>query len=202
MQLDQPKRGFSFQQEGPLDMRMDQDELFKAEDVVNRFSVVELEEIFRLYGEERRAKSCARAIDSERKKESIKTTSQLARLIERVYRGRRGKRQHPATRVFQALRIFVNRELEAIQQGVREALLRLSRGGILATLSFHSLEDRIVKNLFREMSTGTISIVGNRERREPPAFRLVKSFASSPSLAEVTKNRRARSAKLRACEKY
>lgn len=149
-QLDEVERGFSFRFDAPLDMRMDRQEGITAAEVVNEQSVEELALIFKKFGEERWSKRIARKIERVRETEPIETTLQLATLIqETVPGGMIPGRLHPATRVFQALRICVNDELEHVAKGVEQGIELLKPGGILAVISFHSLEDRIVKNIFK-----------------------------------------------------
>lgn len=183
MQLEKEERGFSFQKEGPLDMRMDVNNLLKAEDVVNSFSKKDLEEIFKKYAEEPKWKKAALAIIKNR---PIFSTKKLAEILRKVCQRKRGI--HPATRCFQGIRIFVNKELEALEIGLKKALTYLSLNRRMAVISFHSLEDRIVKNFFRE------------EKKKKTVDLLFKK-PQTASLKEIRKNRRARSAKLRAVEK-
>jgi 16S rRNA (cytosine1402-N4)-methyltransferase len=150
-QLDTPERGFSFQHDGPLDMRMNQDQGLTSGAIINTWPEFKLAQLFEKYGEERLAKKIARAIVDERKKGKIQRTGELAEIIIRQYHPpARHKKPHPATRVFQALRIEVNRELESLEKGIEAALELLAPGGILAIITFHSLEDRIVKYRFRD----------------------------------------------------
>jgi 16S rRNA (cytosine1402-N4)-methyltransferase len=188
-QFDEPARGFSFQREGPLDMRMDRQLEASARDVLRTASLEELAQIFYTYGEERRARAIARRIVNERERNPIETTTQLAQLVERVLGPKRG-RIHPATRVFQALRIAVNNELENLKHGLAGAVNVLKPGGRVAVISFHSLEDRIVKHFFIEHS-----------RNETPALRVMTKKPVTASEEEVESNPRARSAKLRVAEK-
>jgi|AntRauTorckE6833_2_1112554.scaffolds.fasta_scaffold01342_6 16S rRNA (cytosine1402-N4)-methyltransferase len=149
-QLDSAGRGFSFQYDAPLDMRMNQSEGITAQEVVNEYSPAELVRIFREYGEERWAKRIARRIEQVRVTSPLHTTLELAELIRgAVPKGKQPQRIHPATRVFQALRIYVNDELGHLKTGLEQALKALNPGGVLAVISFHSLEDRIVKQFFR-----------------------------------------------------
>ncbi len=184
LQLDDPFRGFSFQKEGPLDMRMDNSAGVSAEEVVNRFSEKKLGEIFRELGEEKNWKKIAKAIIRFREKERIKTTRQLKEIIESVYLVRGKKHLHPATLTFQAIRIFVNEELKEMAKGLELAAARLAPNGKIAAISFHSGEDRVVKNTFKALA-------------KEKGFRLSVKKPLGPSLKEVRKNRRARSAKLR-----
>ena len=201
-QLNEPSRGFSFQREGPLDMRMDRSIGESARDVLLHCDVEELTRIFRVYGEERRAWAIAKCIERERAVHPLETTTELAQLVERVLGPKRGA-IHPATRVFQALRIHVNRELENLQQGLVGAVRVLKSGGRLAVISFHSLEDRIVKQFFVQMSTGCVCpprlvgcVCGRKE-----VLRIVTRKPVTASEDEVRQNPRARSAKLRVAEK-
>lgn len=192
MQFDQGKRGFSFSKEGPLDMRMDSSESFTAQDVVNGWPERKLGELFRDVGEEPRWRQAAKAIVTARQKKDITTTTQLAEIVAHSVGGQR-QRIHPATRVFQALRICVNKELESIQQGVQKALQFLTTGGRIGVISFHSLEDRIVKNIFRDASK---SIEGCA-----PLVQLLTKKPLVCSRREERSNPRARSAKLRFAQK-
>lgn len=188
-QFDEPARGFSFQREGPLDMRMDRQIEASARDILRSASQEDLAQIFYTYGEERRARAIARRIVNERERNPIETTTQLAQLVERVLGPKRG-RIHPATRVFQALRIAVNNELENLKRGLAGAVNVLKPGGRVAVIAFHSLEDRIVKHFFIEHS-----------RSETPALRVVTKKPVTAAEEEVESNPRARSAKLRVAEK-
>lgn len=199
MQLDEAARGFSFLHEGPLSMRMDGGRP-DAGDVVANADAGELAAIFRTYGEERRCRPIARAIVTAREKAPIGTTTELARIVERAA-GRRGKSKiHPATRVFQALRIFVNDELNQLAAGLRAAERLLRPAGRLVVVAFHSLEDRIVKRFLanRFERTGGGSRHAPPERRPTASFAPVFSKAMAPDEAEIETNPRARSAKLRA----
>lgn len=186
-QLDDAGRGFSFGKDGPLDMRMDRTGEETAADLVNRLPVRELERIIRLYGEERWAGRISRAIARERGKDPIINTARLAGIILRAVPGR--GRIHPATRTFQALRIYLNRELDSLQKVLPEAVSALKPGGRICVISFHSLEDRIVKRAFR------------RSEREKGEIRILTPKPVRPSPREVKINPRARSARLRAAEK-
>ncbi len=180
LQIDSPGRGFSFMHDGPLDMRMDQSASLTAAQWLQRVSESELERVLKEYGEERFARRIAKSIVEVRKRHGIETTAQLADLVLRAMPGpARQQRIHPATRTFQALRIAVNDELGQLERGLQGALNRLSEGGRLVVISFHSLEDRVVKRFLRE-------------HMELP-FR--KPVTASPN--ECVHNPRARSAKLR-----
>ncbi len=200
MQLESQHRGFSFMKGGPLDMRMDKEQDICAKKVVNTYSEKELGNIFREYGEERNWKKAARAIVRARLKKGIETTKELAEIIAAACRKSR-KRLHPATLIFQALRIFVNKELEAIREGVGKAINMLASGGLIGTLSFHSLEDRIVKNIFREAAKPMKKMVDLKEQTFLPLVKLVTKSPITPSLQEKRENPRSRSAKLRFAEK-
>lgn len=195
MQLDQAGRGFSFRHDGPLDMRMAQSGL-SARDVVNEASEAELSNILFAYGEERRARAIARAIIAARDEAPIETTGTLAKLIETVL-GRRQGEIHPATRSFQALRIYVNRELEELVEALFGAEEILPVDGVLCVVSFHSLEDRIVKRFFASAKGG-----GGGSRHAPMQSQSAAQFnpVAKPvraSEAEINQNPRARSAMLR-----
>ncbi|MGO9514539.1 MAG: 16S rRNA (cytosine(1402)-N(4))-methyltransferase RsmH [Steroidobacteraceae bacterium] len=203
-QLDDAERGFSFMHDGPLDMRMSKGEGLTAADVVNGASEAELIRIFREFGEERLAPRIARAIIAERQSCPFERTSQLAGLIERVARGARPRERHkhPATRVFQALRIHVNRELAELQAALDVALERLAPHGRLAVISFHSLEDRMVKQFLRRHSLPDPMYAGLPDVPEHarPQLKLVgKSIQPQPQ--EIARNPRARSARLRVAER-
>jgi len=203
-QLDSPVRGFSFREDGPLDMRMNPQEGVSAADVVATADADELKRIFRDYGEERWAGKIARAIVADRDKEPFLTTAQLADLVSRVVPGGRGaQRIHPATRVFQALRIHVNAELDSLRAGLDTAWKRLKPEGRLVVISFHSLEDRIVKQLFRELATGCICPprLAVCSCGHKPAVRILTRKGVRAGEVETEQNPRSRSAVLRAVEK-
>lgn len=203
-QLEDPERGFSFMHEGPLDMRMSRDLPVTAADLVNTLTEKELADLIYRYGEERLSRKIARSIVERRKKQPIKDTRDLAELIRRsVPRTRDSLRIHPATRSFQALRIAVNHELESLEHFLPEALDVLKPGGRLCVVAFHSLEDRVVKQTFRNWAQ---SCRCPRERAacecEGRALvRLLSKKALRPSPDEEKRNPRARSARLRAIEK-
>jgi len=203
-QLDWVERGFSFQQSGPLDMRMDTRQPLTAERLVNEASVDELIRIFRDLGEEPEARRLARAIENERRLRRFEATRQLAEFIEKISR-RRGKRVHPATGVFRALRMAVNDELGSLRRGLEAALTILKARGRLAVITFHSGEDRLVKVFGRELSrdytlAGKVDVP---ELRQPVAAKLkwVQRKAIRPGAEELASNPRARSAQLRVLEK-
>jgi len=201
-QLDEPARGFSFMRDGPLDMRMDTSRGETAADFVNRADESALKEVISVYGEERFAKPVAAAIVAARAIGPIRTTHELAAIVARAVRTREPG-QHPATRTFQALRIHVNQELEELEVTLPQAADLLKPGGRLAVVSFHSLEDRIVKNFIRDRSTADKLPRGVPVRaRDLPTPQLTAvGRAVKPSEAEVRRNPRARSAVLRVAEK-
>ena len=203
MQLDEADRGFSFLRDGPLDMRMSSSGR-SAADLVNEDAPAELARIFWTYGEERASRHIANVIVRRRAAQPFTRTLDLAETVEKALGGRRGAPTHPATRVFQALRIAVNDELGELEAGLDAAERALVPGGRLAVVTFHSLEDRIVKAFFTERAGKTPS--GSRhlppsQRGPEPTFALLFKGAREPSEAEVAANPRARSAKLRAGER-
>ncbi len=203
-QIDNPNRGFSYSKDAPLDMRMDSEQTLNAEVVINNYTEEELAKIFFEYGEEKLSRKIARAIVREREKEPIVNTARLADIIERCYpQGYRFKHGHPAKRVFQAVRIEVNGELEGLYGFIYNVALRLKKGGRMAVITFHSLEDRIVKNAFQELEKDCVC---------PPSFPVcvcnkrqeVKIITKKPIIAgeeELKINKRAESAKLRIVER-
>jgi len=201
-QLDQPHRGFSFMHEGPLDMRMDTTRGETAAGWLNRAEEKHIREVIATYGEERFAKGIAAKIVAARGEEPIRTTRQLAEIVGRAVRTREPG-QHPATRTFQALRIFINQELEELEVTLPQAADLLSPGGRLAVISFHSLEDRIVKNFIRSRSTADHLPRGLPVRAAdlPKPQLSAVGRAVKPGDAEVRSNPRARSAVLRVAEK-
>jgi len=200
MQLDEEKRGFSFLREGPLDMRMDPSTGITAKEIVNKWSERDLANLFREYGEERRWRQAARAIVEARRKKTIETTTELAEILSQSI-GRSKKKLHPATLVFQALRICVNRELDSIEEGVKSAIQMLAPGGRIGVLAFHRLEDRIVKNLFRTASKPLKKMIEMKETHIYPMLKLLAKKPLIPTFQESRTNRRARSAKLRVAER-
>ena len=191
-QLESRERGFSFRWDAPLDMRMSQETMTTAQELIRKLPAAELERLFRELGEERWARRIARNIVRARQKAPLRTTRELIKVIERsVPPQRRGI--HPATRTFQALRIAVNEELNNLKAFLGDAPDLLNSGGRLCIISYHSLEDRIVKNRFREWARG--------EGRKIPSFALLTPKPVVPSGEEVSRNPRARSAKMRAVEK-
>ena len=191
MQLDRPERGFSFQGEGPLDMRMNPEGKLTAAEIVNRWREEDLVEILREYGEEPRARAVARAILAARKKKKLETTRDLVEAIRPAARGK--KHLHFATLTFQAIRIAVNDELGELKRGIEEGIEMLCSGGRIAIISFHRLEDRISKNCLREQEI---------KKKEPSGrLTILTKKPLEASEEEVKKNPRSRSAKLRAAEK-
>jgi 16S rRNA (cytosine1402-N4)-methyltransferase len=202
-QLDDPGRGFSYAQDAPLDMRMDQSGPLTADEVVNTYPADRLARILRDYGEERFARRIADAVAGERAREPITSTLRLADIVKNaIPAAARRTGGNPAKRTFQALRIEVNDELGALRRAVPAALDSVAVGGRIVVLSYHSLEDRIVKRALSERSTDTtppglpVSLPGSR-----PQFRLLTRGAERPDDAELTANPRAASARLRAAER-
>ncbi len=196
-QIDDPVRGFSFMQDGPLDMRMTAGEGMSAADVVNGAPLEELIRIFREFGEEREAPRIARAIVTDRQKKPFERTLELADMISRVARSKE-RHKHPATRVFQALRIYVNGELKELESALDSALRRLAPRGRLAVISFHSLEDRMVKQFMRRHSQPDPMYAGLPDIPEHARPRLALVGKSiEPSADESSRNPRSRSARLR-----
>ena len=199
MQLDTSDRGFSFQQDAPLDMRFNTLQGKTAADLVNSLAEKDISSIIWEFSEEPKSRQIAKLIIENR---PIYTTKELADLILKAYRGRRGK-THPATRTFQALRIEVNHELEVLKEGLKSALNILRSGGRIAVITFHSLEDRMVKHFFRRESTDCIcspeQLICTCDHTA--SFKLITRKAIQPSQEELINNSRARSAKLRVVEK-
>ena len=200
-QLDDASRGFSFMQDGPLDMRMDRSDGPSAAEWLGSAGEDELYQVIREYGEERFARRIARAIVTERSREPLLRTAQLAALIERAV-PRRDPHKHPATRTFQAIRIFLNRELDELRQCLRESLDVLARGARLVVISFHSLEDRLVKHFMREQARGVRLPKGVpvQYERETGARLRILGKPVRPAGEEVASNPRARSAIMRVAE--
>ena len=204
MQIDRPERGFSYAVDAPLDMRMDPSGDLSAKDVVNEWDERELATIFRRYGEERFARQIARAIVRRRQEQPFERTGELVDVVKSsIPAPRRFGDGHPAKRVFQALRIAVNEELESLERALPAALSMLRPGGRLAVISFHSLEDRMVKRFFAAQARGCtcppdlpVCVCGNE-----PTMRLLTRKAVRPSPQETAENPRSASAKLRAAIK-
>jgi 16S rRNA (cytosine1402-N4)-methyltransferase len=203
-QLEKSGRGFSFSRDEPLDMRMDPDDKLTAGDLINKASPRDLVKILKAYGEEKQAKPIVRAIVTARRKRSIQTSSQLADLICSVIPpSHRARVRHPATRTFQALRIAVNRELQNLEIFLNKAPSLVARGGRLVILSYHSLEDRLVKQAFLSWERGCNCPpeFPNCVCGKAPAFRRLFKKGIKPSQGEIAENPRARSALLRAAER-
>lgn len=202
MQLDEDYRGFSFHNDAPLDMRMDTDNPFSAYDVVNKYSYEDLVRVLRDYGEEKYATSIAKNIVKERETKEIKTTFELVDIIKRSMPMKAMRDGHPARKTFQAIRIEVNHELDVLTSALEQAIDLLKIGGRISIITFHSLEDRIVKNIFRKYSE-----VDNRFSKLPyvpeeymPKLKII-SKGITPSEEELKENNRARSSRLRVVEK-
>jgi len=202
-QLDTAERGFSIQNDGPLDMRMDSSQKTSAADLLIKLSDAELASIIKDYGEERYAKRVVRAIRREQEEQPITTTGQLSRIVARVVKSSRHSRIHPATRTFQALRIAVNDELEQLKSALAGMMGLLHSTARIAVISFHSLEDRIVKTFFRDEEKGCscppkipICVCGRM-----PALKVLTRKPLVPSQEEVEQNPRSCSAKLRVAER-
>ncbi len=199
--VDDSGRGFSFRADGPLDMRLDRSQALSAKDIVNKWSHEDLTKIFREYGEERYAPKIARAIIERREEKPIETTADLAEIVmSQVYKK---DRIHPATRIFQALRIAVNDELNALESALEQAAEVMNEGGRMVVISYHSLEDRIVKRIFKKLSKPKTqeTMFSANDVIEPAKFRLITKKPIVPTDYEVADNSRSRSAKLRIIEK-
>ncbi len=202
-QLKDFERGFSFMGEGRLDMRMSKSGMLTAEEVVNRYSERELERVFKEYGEERLYRKIAKMIVEERKRGKIDTTLKLAQIAEKAYGGRKGK-IHPATRIFQAIRIEVNSELDNLRIFLEKSLNVLKKGGRMVVISFHSLEDRIVKNFFRDKAKNCICPPSKMRCEcggDNAVVKVLTKKVVKPTKREISENPASRSARLRACEK-
>lgn len=198
--VDDPEKGFSFMKDGPLDMRFDRKQMLTAAEVVNKYSEKELIRIFKEYGEEKKARKIAMEITRIRKRKPFKTTMQLANMIEKLL-GRQG-RIHPATRVFQALRIEVNDELGNLRAALEQAVNLLRPKGRIAVISYHSLEDRIVKHFFKDLCRDYVNLPGQvTTTKLEPKLSLVTKKPLVPAENELIQNPRSRSAKLRVAEK-
>ena len=204
-QLDEGERGFSYMKDAPLDMRMNRDREFSAYDVVNSYSMEDLWRIIRDYGEEKFAKRVAEFIVNKREEKPIETTLELVDIIKAAIPAKaRREGPHPAKRTFQAIRIEVNGELEILNKAIEDGVNRLNKGGRMAIITFHSLEDRIVKLKFRELANPCtcpkefpICVCGKK-----PLVKLISRKAIEPSKEEVEENPRSRSAKLRVIERF
>lgn len=203
-QLDEAQRGFSYMQDAPLDMRMDRQQKLTAYDIVNNFEQSELRRILIEYGEERYASNIAAAIIRTREQKSIETTYELVDVIKSAMPAKAlREKQHPAKRSFQAIRIAVNDELGAVREAMQKAIDALNPNGRLAVITFHSLEDRIVKETMKKAADGCtcprdfpVCVCGNK-----PKVKLISRKPILPTQGEIDENARARSAKLRVCQK-
>ena len=200
-QLDTDYRGFSFHSDARLDMRMNQDSKLDAYKVVNEYSYEELRDIFYKYGEEKFSSSIAKKIVEEREKKKIETTLELVEIIKSAVPDKYKREHHPARKIFQAIRIEVNDELDVLKKSLTDALDLIKVGGRICVITFHSLEDKIVKDIFKENST-----MDNSLKKLPivpeellPKYKLVKTL--EPTEDEISNNKRARSAKLRVIER-
>ena len=202
-QLDEADRGFSYHNDAKLDMRMDQDSDFSAYDVVNNYSISELSNIFMKYGESKFSRNIAKKIVEYRENKNIETTLELAEIIKTAVPMKFRIDKHPARHIFQAIRIEVNHELDVIEPSLEEALNLLNVGGRVAVITFHSLEDKIVKKYFKEKCEIDNKVKGlpNIPLAYLPDYRLVINKAILPTNEEIELNKRARSAKLRVIER-
>ena len=203
VQLDEAERGFSFHKDAKLDMRMDTDQSFSAYDVVNDYSKEELEKIFFNYGEEKYSRSIASAIVRERENKKIETTLELTEIIRESVPEKYKRTHHPARKVFQAIRIEVNKELDVFTKALNDAIDMLNPGGRICVITFHSLEDRICKNIFKEKSEIDSIFKGLPDKDIPleyrPELKLITKI--KPSKKELADNNRSRSSILRVAEK-
>ena len=202
-QLDEKERGFSYHQDAKLDMRMDRDQPFSAYELVNTYSEGQLVDIFYRFGEEKFSRSIAHAIVKKRATHPIETTLELAEVIKNAVPERVRREKHPARKVFQAIRIEVNHELDILEKSIKDALTLLKPHGRLAVITFHSLEDRIVKNIFKEVTTVDDMVKGLPDIpiEYQKNYRLVNAKAIVPGKEELSENNRARSSKLRVIER-
>ena len=203
VQLDEDARGFSYHHDARLDMRMDQDAQLTAYDVVNTYSESKLREIFLKFGEEKYANSIAKNIVKYRENKKIETTLELADIISNSVPMKAKREHHPARKVFQAIRIEVNHELDVLEDAIKDALSMLNVGGRICIITFHSLEDRIVKNIFKDYTEIDPKVKGIPDIPEEylPNFRLVNKNVIIPTDEELENNNRSRSAKLRIIER-
>lgn len=198
-QLDEKERGFSYHQDAKLDMRMDQDSNFSAYDVVNGYSEKDLARILFQFGEEKYANSIARNIVRERNIKQVETTFELVEIIKNSMPEKAKRDKHPARKTFQAIRIEVNHELDILESSIRDAASMLKVGGILSVITFHSLEDRIVKNVFKNLTDIDPVVKGlpNIPSEYLPNYELINNKAITPNNIELENNNRSRSSKLR-----
>jgi len=202
-QLDEKERGFSYHEDARLDMRMDKDNPLSAYEVVNNYSKEQLANIFYKYGEDKFSNNIAKKIVEYRQNKEIETTLELVEIIKTGVPEKYKREKHPARKVFQAIRIEVNNELEILEESINQALDLLNVGGRVAVITFHSLEDRLVKNIFKEKCAIDPKLKGmpNIPAEYLPDFELVVNKAINPSEEEIKNNPRARSAKLRVIER-
>jgi len=202
-QLDEAERGFSYHNDAPLDMRMDREQEFSAYNVVNEYSKEKLANIFTKYGEDKFANNIAKKIVEYRENKPIETTLELVEIIKTAVPIKFRLDKHPARQIFQAIRIEVNHELDVIEPAIEQALSMLNVGGRVAVITFHSLEDRLVKNIFKEKCKVDDFVKGmpNIPEEYLPDFKLVVNKAIVPSAEELEVNPRARSSKLRVIER-
>ncbi len=202
-QLDEKDRGFSFHEDAPLDMRMDRDQKLSAYEVVNEYSKEDLTRIFLKYGEDKFSSNIAKKIVEYRENKKIESTLELVEIIKTAVPMKYRLEKHPARQIFQAIRIEVNHELDVLEPALNQALDLINVGGRVAVITFHSLEDRIVKNLFKEKCEIDKKVKGlpNIPKEYLPEFKLVINKAIIPSEEEIKNNPRARSSKLRVIEK-
>lgn len=203
VQLDEADRGFSYHQDARLDMRMDRNNPLSAYEVVNNYSEMELANIFFKYGEEKYSRSIARSIVKYRENKKIEGTLELVEIIKSAMPMKAKRDKHPARKVFQAIRIEVNRELDILEKSINDALDILNVGGRVAVITFHSLEDKIIKNIFKERTHIDDMVKGlpNIPEEYMSNYRLVNNKAVIPSEEELENNNRSRSAKLRVIER-
>ncbi len=196
-QLNNPLRGFSFDNDGPLDMRMDRkNEKLTAEIIINEYEEKELSDIFFYYGEERNSRKIAKSIINFRKNQRIRTTEMLSNIIKKI---NYSKFKHPATRVFQALRVFLNEELNELEKILELSIQIMSSGSRIVVVSFHSLEDRIIKNFFKRMSINKVQSKENNSKFSN--LKIITKKPLTPTQTEIDINPRSRSAKMRVAEK-
>ena len=203
VEIDDQKRGFSYMKDAPLDMRMDQNGELDAYKIVNTYSIENLTDIFRKYGEEKHALKIAKKIEEEREIKPIATTLELVDIIDKCYPYKEKRNTHPAKKVFQALRIEVNNELGEFEKALKDSLSILKPGGRVVVITFHSLEDRICKNIFKEKTEENELVKGmpNIPKEMLPDFKLITKKPIIPTLDEVEYNKRSKSAKMRVIEK-
>lgn len=203
VEIDDASRGFSYMKDAPLDMRMNLNAKLTAKDVINNYKVEDLVRIFREYGEEKHALKIAKEIEKERMVNPIETTLQLVSIIDKCYPYKEKRKSHPAKKVFQAVRIEVNNELDEFERTLRDCLDILNVGGRIVVITFHSLEDRICKKIFKEVSKIDSVVKGmpNIPLELMPNYRLVTNKAIIPSDVEIRQNSRSKSAKMRVIER-